>query len=1136
MSNMLHEEKSQHALHKHVEQFVHILNSTEISDKDKKLNALRIIYEKLSEFFTICKEEEKENFCLFFRNYLLCQLHKWINEEFDECRNFTLDIYILIEKNLDDTLLDCVLFKNVSRDDNFLHICTNRLKEDKNKKIIEDKEEVRLKIVQFFSIIVHRFRNKCADSAPHVLDINPYLEDILTALAVLIKDPFPLIKKISCQLLCELSFENKPKDFNHLYRSLLKGLLTALAVRQNDIRELALRCLKKLLCLGSNRDFLDDLAECLKNLCRKKSSNVLLQVVDCIEVWNLQINDLSKCERAKLVFIVLLCANANISPSFNERCYTALKRIASSLKGLASGLSEKHVDKEELLKNGTHSETEKTIVHRNEENVDKEKTVWQKEHCCVHSEEAPCAYFFSRMNNLFYTPSPFNVVCSDIPALFGEIKKELFYEIMNNERNSWSEGKDDFANILTTFLLCTYCDMAHFVRPILSFVYRSLVLFKYIDCPTTPLLVSGISAEEVSPKDASPKDTSLKNAASQYGYEYDSFLYLTKFVCLIITCGYLMPLNVTLSEVAQLLLGDCNVRKVAESFYKLCDVSPSDMHDGGRSGRNNFTVCLTNTNGGDCTKYIFSNTNYHKYQRKAYERWCAHRKSDILLEEHAGGGGQLDQHLEKRDTGDVRGEEPKGGEPLDVVKRDAVHDSANGSANDSVNDPVNDPVNGSMEESVHYPVDSAPIICDNKKIVLMMLSQLLAGHYLRNELTERKLDEEDINFILFLISENAKYEHVDAFPYILMTLKHLLNIIGEDCKKYSKIFFHFLVVLQSDTQFCPQSEVQKLIEKIEHYHHGDKTKIDFYNDEYVHFVQNVPTMININDFNNFKCNIEFLNVLLCNISEEVMMEQSSHLMDFFLIIMNQELRPFMKSEFLLFLNLFCSKNIFHNFLQKNSQQILKNILLPLCTWKSGLNEAQTRKGALHCIRTLFVKNALHKYVFDNNVLIENLVCVLKSSTDDTWNGENREIAIAIYAQIARRISNNNILLDLLNILMKLMEDSSNTIRKLSANGLYSLFLNESLILADKLCEEVFPTLLLHMDDDSPDVSQMVYRTLVLAKKINQTIFVKVLPACLHRGFAPTKACPHFCIINNICLCPELKGFLNRAGTNKMTTL
>ncbi|CAA9988151.1 conserved Plasmodium protein, unknown function [Plasmodium knowlesi strain H] len=1077
MSNMLHEGKSQQALQKHVEQPIHILNNTEVSDKDKKLNALRIIYEKLSEFFTICKEEEKENFCLFFRNYLLCQLHKWINDEFDECRNFTMDIYFLIEKNLDDTLLDCVLFKNISRDDNFLHICTNRLKEDTNKKIIEDKEEVRLKIVQFFSIIVHRFRNKCADSAPHVLDINPYLEDILTALSVLIRDPFPLIKKNSCQLLCELSFENNPKDFNHLYKSLLKGLLTTLTVRQNDIRELALKCLKKLLCLGSNRDYLDDLAESLKNLCRKKSSNVLLQVVDCIEVWNLQINDLSNSERAKLVFIVLLCANANISPSFNERCYTALKGIASSLEGLASGLSEKRICKESLFPNGTYSETEKSNLHRNEKNVDEGQTFGQKEHCCVHAGEAPRAYFFSRMNNLFYTPSPFNVLCSDIPALFGDIKKELFYEIMNNERNSWNEGKDDFASILTTFLLCTYCDTVHFVRPILSFVYRSLVLFKYVDCPTTPLLVSGISAEEVSSEDAT-----LKNAASQYGYEYDSFLYLTKFVCLIITCGYLMPLSVTLEEGAQLLLGDCNVRNVAESFYKLSNVSSSGVQHGDGSARKNSTSCLTNTNGRACTEYIFSNTNYHKYQRKAYERLCEHRKSDILLEEHADGSGQLDQHLEKRDTDDNMGEKPKGGEPQEVVERDLVYGSANESQKDSAK--------GSMEESVHYPVDSAPIICENKKIVLMMLSQLLGGYYLRNQLAEIKLDEEDINFILFLISENAKYENVDAFPYMLMILKYLLNIIGQDCKKYSKILFHFFIVLQSDTQFCPQSEVEKLIEQIEHYHHGVKTKSDFYNDEYVHFVQNVSTMININDFNNFKCNIEFLNVLLCNISKEVMMEQSNHLMNFFHTIMNQELRPFMKSEFLLFLNLFCSKNIFPHFLQKNSQQILKNILLPLCTWKSGLNEAQTRKGALHCIRTLFVKNDLHKYVIENNVLIENLVCVLKSSSDDTWNAENREIAIAIYAQIARRISNNNILLDLLNILIKLMEDSSDTIRKLSANGLYSLFLNESLILSDEVCEDVFPTLLLHMDDDSPGVSEMLYRTLFLAKKFNQTIFVK----------------------------------------------
>ncbi|SBS85266.1 hypothetical protein, conserved, partial [Plasmodium malariae] len=237
MSNTVHEEQYNILLVESFEHHLHILDNNEISDKDVKLCSLSVIYEKLLEFFNVCNEGEKEKFCIFFCHYLLHPLNKWISEEFDEYRNVALNIYFLIEKNLNDKLLDVILFKTEKNDDSFLLICTNRLKEDENKKIVEDKEEIRLKILQFLYKIVVRHNNIDETTLPNILNIYVYLENILMALSILIKDPFPLIKKLTCELLCELNFEEERKEFNHIYRSLLKNMLANIIFRQNDVRE-----------------------------------------------------------------------------------------------------------------------------------------------------------------------------------------------------------------------------------------------------------------------------------------------------------------------------------------------------------------------------------------------------------------------------------------------------------------------------------------------------------------------------------------------------------------------------------------------------------------------------------------------------------------------------------------------------------------------------------------------------------------------------------------------------------------------------------------------------------------------------------------------------------------------------------
>ncbi|CRG99997.1 conserved Plasmodium protein, unknown function [Plasmodium relictum] len=1093
MINNYHEEEYNNLFSDCIEH-IRVLNYNETFDKEEQLNSLSIIYEYILEFFNNCDEEKRNFFCIFFCKNILYPLNKWINDEFDECRNLALNIYLLLEKNMGNNLLDIILFKNIEKDDNFIFICMKRLKEDENKKIIEDKEEIRLKILQFLYKIIKRYKSK--DNMSSLLNFNVYLEDILISLSNLVKDPFPLIKKLTCEILCELDLEKEQKEFNHILKKLLKNLLGSLNIRQHDIRKLILKCLKKLMCFDTNREFLDSVSGSLKKLCKNKSCNILFEIVNCIEVWYLNIKDLNNIEKAKLIYIILLCISADISTSFNERCYNALEEIAKSIpnthKQINNLLHETNIciindedfkesKKNENLKNDKYEE--ESI---NNKDITREKNITNKK---INDDNIFGNYeYFININKLFFIPSPFNKIALTVHKFFCEIKKELFYEIMNNERNSWLEGKEEFASIISMFLIFTYNDNFYFIKHILSFLYKSLSSFKYIDYPSTPILIDDLL-------DLLNENT--EDTLEKYCYEYESFLHLKKLVYLIITCGYLMPIEVGLFEIANILLGN-NIKKILTHFYKFHGISNEIVIC--ENNRNNYNYCKTKTNVDAFTKdYIFLNINYHRYQQKNCEQKNIQKKEDFILEDHNYENSELnkknitykkDNKNEQIDTecSERRNEDININKKKNEEKNNVNSIIENSKKKLFLYEKINSEVHELQENFCDNENCVTTIIYENKKIIFIILSQFLAGYHVRNDLELNKLDNAYINFVLFLINENINYEHVDSFPYILLTLKHLILIMKNECKNYSNILFHFLIILQSDNRFCSHSEINKLIEKIEFY--SDKKKINFYNDEYIDFIKNAQNIIDFDDFKNFKYNLEFLSILLLNISDHVIMEYSSYLMQFLYVIITYELKPFIKSEFLLFINFFISKNIFPNFFLMNFQEILQNILLPLCVWKSGLSEAEIRKGALYCIKSLFLNKLFDIKIFQNNIIIENLVCILKSSIDDVWTNENREISISIIGEIVKNISNNNILLDLLDNLVKLLDDSNKSVRKSSAIALHSLFQNKYLNLPDEKCEHIFPILLLHMDDDYSNFSKIIYLILSVAKNFNNEIFLK----------------------------------------------
>ncbi|SCN60199.1 conserved Plasmodium protein, unknown function [Plasmodium chabaudi adami] len=1091
MTNTIHEENICHVLFpKCMENHLELLNNRETSDNDEKLNSLNFIHEKLIGFFKKCNEDEKKRFCDFFHHYLFHSLNIWINDEFDECRIFALTIYFLIETNLNDILLNDILFKNIENDkNNFLLICVNRLKEDENNKIVEEKEEIRLKILQFLKLIINRHKNYQANK--DMLNIYIYIQDILIALCLLINDPFPLIKKTSFEILSELNFEEPQKELAPLYRSILKKSLDSLSVRNHEIQELALKCIKRFMLFECNRDILNEATKCLKKVFIKKYVNVLFEVADCIGVWNLKIKNLNKIEVAKLIFIILLCMNSNISLSLNERCYEVLVSISkgSKLVNLENDAKEDIDNYLNNLEYNLKNEKDETCEHVNNSKNDYDNAKVKIDYLYYDNTNIDIyEYYFQSINKFSHILFRSNLLNTTLNNFFINIKKELFYEIMNNAKNSWTDKEDLFANIINTFLLYTYYDISYFIKNIILFIYKSLVCFKCIDYPTTPLLINDILMLLAQDK---------KKNLEKYYYEFDSFLYIAKFIYLIITCGYLMPVHDLVFEMAKILLGENNKNAVLKIFKKFNDEPICEDKHLEAYHNKIFTQ----------NEFIFQNENFHKYLQKVYHMQFE-EKREIIIEERNDEesstyftkdfhSNQADQLFEEKKEVDTENEIDRDNTHT-PIQGYTNHSSDTGKVGNKLHDEKRENENNKYEEEKEvikvdtsdiwlndYYETEATMVYGNKKIILMMLSQFLCGYYIKSYTTSNKLDDECINLILFLINENINYENSDTFPYILITLKLLLHIIKKECKKYSKIIFHFLIILQSNDQNISHKEINKIIEKVEHY--SETNKIHYYNEEYIFFVQNIKNIIDFNNFNNFKYVIDYLNTLICNITENVIIEYSSHLIDFFTLIINHELLvPLMKSEFLLFLNVFCSKDIFPNFFSNHSEYIIKNILLPLCKWKSGLNEACIRKGAFYCIRALLNKNKkLHQTdIFKNTILIESLIRVLKSNIDDTWNNENREICISIFSQFSENIDNNNILLDLLNSLIKLLDDSNKLIRKSSALAIYTLIQNKFLILSDDICKNIFPILLLHMDDDCSSISEIIYLILSIGKKIN----------------------------------------------------
>lgn len=70
-------------------------------------------------------------------------------------------------------------------------------------------------------------------------------------------------------------------------------------------------------------------------------------MINCIEMWILNIKDLNNVEKAKLIFIIFLCMNLKIVPCTIKRCYDVIENICNDLY-------KQNTNNRDHLKNNEH--------------------------------------------------------------------------------------------------------------------------------------------------------------------------------------------------------------------------------------------------------------------------------------------------------------------------------------------------------------------------------------------------------------------------------------------------------------------------------------------------------------------------------------------------------------------------------------------------------------------------------------------------------------------------------------------------------------------------------------------------------------------------------------------------------------
>mmetsp|Transcript_40910 Transcript_40910/g.73939 ORF Transcript_40910/g.73939 Transcript_40910/m.73939 type:complete len:944 (+) Transcript_40910:78-2909(+) len=178
-------------------------------------------------------------------------------------------------------------------------------------------------------------------------------------------------------------------------------------------------------------------------------------------------------------------------------------------------------------------------------------------------------------------------------------------------------------------------------------------------------------------------------------------------------------------------------------------------------------------------------------------------------------------------------------------------------------------------------------------------------------------------------------------------------------------------------------------------------------------------------------------------------------------------------------------------LRESSSELLENVLLPNCVWKAGQSNNKIRKGAVVCVHALLRQHLVEPAVL--NASFADILPILKSCLDDTWNPDNRMIACLVLSCLLSELRhevNGDQLREVYPELLKRLDDSNDKIRVVVCEALCTFFQCLPAKWSRSLYEYMLRTLFVHLDDTNVEIHRGIQSVLEAAAPADPQTFIQ----------------------------------------------
>mmetsp|Transcript_26674 Transcript_26674/g.61372 ORF Transcript_26674/g.61372 Transcript_26674/m.61372 type:complete len:926 (-) Transcript_26674:17-2794(-) len=174
-----------------------------------------------------------------------------------------------------------------------------------------------------------------------------------------------------------------------------------------------------------------------------------------------------------------------------------------------------------------------------------------------------------------------------------------------------------------------------------------------------------------------------------------------------------------------------------------------------------------------------------------------------------------------------------------------------------------------------------------------------------------------------------------------------------------------------------------------------------------------------------------------------------------------------------------------------STELLENVLLPNCVWKAGQSNNKIRKGAVVCVHAMLRQHLVEAAVL--NASFADILPILKSCLDDTWNPDNRMIACLVLSCLLSELRHEvtgDQLREVYPELLKRLDDSNDQIRAVVCEALCTFFQCLPPKWSRSLYEYMLRTLFVHLDDTNVEIHRGIQSVLEAAAPADPQTFIQ----------------------------------------------